>query len=79
VALNLLADGSILLAGKATRPEDLTQRLAKTRDESGAEIEVRIRSDRHVPYRHVAPVLLACARAGVWKVTFAVYRAEEAR
>ena len=33
---------------------------------------VRIRGDQSVPYREIEPILLACARAGVWNVTFAV-------
>ena len=40
-------------------------------------LEVRIRSDRNVPYRVVEPVLLACARSGVWNVTFAVIRGQQ--
>ena len=34
--------------------------------------EVRIRSDRSVPYREIEPILLACARHGVAQVGFAV-------
>jgi biopolymer transport protein ExbD len=78
VAVNLLVDGRIVVAGKSTPAADLTHRLAKKRDETGGDLEVRIRSDRNVAYQYVEPVLLACARAGVWNVNFAVYRAEEA-
>jgi len=35
-------------------------------------LEVRIRCDRKVPYSVVEPIMIACARQGVWKVTFAV-------
>lgn len=35
-------------------------------------LEVRIRCDRRVPYHNVEPIMVACAAAGVWKVTFAV-------
>jgi biopolymer transport protein ExbD len=38
----------------------------------GGQLEVRFRCDRKVPYRVVQPLLIACARSGVWKVTFAV-------
>jgi biopolymer transport protein ExbD len=40
---------------------------------------VRIRGDRTVAYRHVESILLACARAGIWNVAFAVYRPEDVR
>ena len=35
-------------------------------------LEVRIRCDRRVPYHKVEPIMVTCAAAGVWKVTFAV-------
>ena len=47
--------------------------------ELGQDLEVRIRSDRTVPYARVEPVMLSCAKAGIWNVTFAVYRPEDAR
>ena len=34
----------------------------------------RIRCDRDAPYRFVEPIMSACAKSGVWKVTFAVTR-----
>ena len=40
------------------------------------DIEVRIRTDRTVPYRRIEPLLMTCARAGVTKIKFAVTPAE---
>jgi biopolymer transport protein ExbD len=37
-----------------------------------AVLEIRIRSDRSVPYSRVEPILLACTRAGIGDVAFAV-------
>ncbi len=34
--------------------------------------EVRIRTDKHVPYRLVEPIILACARAGISNIKFPV-------
>jgi len=79
LTLNVLDDGSLLLAGRRVVLEDLPDRLAEAQAESAEEIEVRIRGDRHVAYRHVAPILLACARTGTWNVTIGVYRPEDAR
>ena len=77
LTLNVRRDGSLLLAGKPINQEDLLPRLAAAQRRE-AELEVRIRSHREVPYRFVQPVMLSCARAGIWKVTFAVYRPEDA-
>jgi biopolymer transport protein ExbD len=77
VSINVLADGRILLGTTETRPADIAPRLEFERNRSGDDLEVRIRSDRSVPYGRVEPVLLACADAGIWNVTFAVYKKGE--
>lgn len=79
VTVNVLADGHLSLAGRPLTAGELQQRLQTRLAETGADLEVRIRSDRTVAYQHVEPVLLACARAGVWNVAFAVYRPEDVR
>jgi len=79
VTVNVLGDGKLLLAGKAVRPAELAARLGDRISDAGSDLEVRIRSDRSVPYRYVEPIMLACARSGIWNVTFAVYRPEDAR
>jgi biopolymer transport protein ExbD len=79
VTLNVTADGSMLLAGRRIDRDELKQRLAQARDTHGKDIEIRIRGDRNVPYSAVSPIMLSCARAGIWKVTFGVYRSEDIR
>lgn len=76
VTLNLLADGQIHLAGRAVSASQLADRFQALRQESGKDVEIRIRGHRDVPYEHVEPILLACAKSGIWNVTFAVYQAE---
>jgi biopolymer transport protein ExbD len=79
VTINVQGDGALLLAGKPVTCDDLRERLQSRLAEAGQDLELRIRSDRHVAYRHIEPILLACARAGLWNVTFAVYRPEVIR
>lgn len=82
VIVNVLADGRILLAGALVSPAALERRLAnqyaefRQKNPERDDLEIRIRSDRDVPYQAVEPILLACARAGIWNVTFAVYRSD---
>lgn len=77
VTINVLADGSILLGNHETPASELTSRLKFELDKSSSDLEVRIRADRSVPYQAVEPILLACADAGIWNVTFAVYKKAE--
>ncbi len=79
VTINVLADGRLLLAGKPVAAADVQRRLSEQRAAQGQDMEVRIRSDRAAPYNLVEPILLAAARAGVWNVTFSVYREEDLR
>jgi biopolymer transport protein ExbD len=79
LTVNVLAEGELLLTGRRLTADELVPRLAEKVQELGKDVEVRIRSDRSVPYARVEPVMLACAKAGVWNVTFAVYRPEDAR
>ncbi len=76
IVVNVLPEqqsgGRILVGGRAVDDEELAQLISYESTQSDGHIEVRIRSDRKVPYRVVEPVMIACARAGVWKVTFAV-------
>jgi biopolymer transport protein ExbD len=72
LTINVMPDEQIQLAGAAITSDELQRKIAFEAQRSGGEIEVRIRSDRNVPYRAVEPILLACARAGVWNVSFVV-------
>ena len=74
LTVNVLGDGTLTLAGRRVGLEDLSERLAEQLDREGKDLEVRIRSDRNAPYSAVEPIMLACVRAGIWNVTFAVYQ-----
>jgi len=65
--------GGVMVGGCLMRDnDDLAQLIDYENRRSGSQLEVRIRSDRKVPYRMVEPIMVACARSGVWRVTFAV-------
>ena len=70
--VNVLPDGQLQLAGTIVDREALMQKIQYESQRVDGDLEVRVRSDRQAPYRQVEPILVACARAGVWKVTFAV-------
>ena len=76
VVVNVLpggpAGGRIVVGGEVMDSEELARVIGYESRQAGRQLEVRIRSDRKVPYRVVEPIMIACARSGVWKVTFAV-------
>ena len=77
LTVNVLNDGQLRVAGRHVVAEELTERLQKALASEGKNLEVRIRSDRAVPYEKIEPILLSCAQAGVWNVAFAVHSAKD--
>jgi biopolymer transport protein ExbD len=74
ITVSVLRDGRILLAGAVVGAEQLGRRLAFESERTGRGLEIRVRSDRDAAYRFVEPVLVACARAGLWNINLAVIR-----
>ncbi len=75
IVVNVLPEGDIVVAGRFVDADALSEMIAyesRRGRAPGEPLEVRIRSDRQAPYRIVEPIMRACARAGVWRVTFAV-------
>jgi biopolymer transport protein ExbD len=79
LTVNVSADGRVMLGSTATPPEEMAGRLRVEHQRLGGDLEVRIRADRSVPYSTVGPILLACAEADIWNVTFAVFKKVEGR
>jgi len=68
------AEGQLMVGGRLMQSDELKQVIGFESRQADGSLEVRIRTDRRVPYRLVEPIMLACAEAGVWRVTFAVVR-----
>src|SRR5262245_3005475 len=72
LTINVVADGTLLVANRPIQPLELVGVLRERRAMHGRELEVRIRGDRGVLYSRVEPILLACVQAGIWNVAYAV-------
>lgn len=70
--VTVLADGTLNVGRKDLVLPQIEQMILAGAGENPADFEVRIRTDRHVPYAAIEPLLVACARAGVLKIRFAV-------
>ncbi|MEM9411775.1 MAG: biopolymer transporter ExbD [Planctomycetota bacterium] len=78
VTVNVKGDGTHWIRGRQVGKIRLSEILnsAVTEQKEGV-IEVRIRGSRQAPYSAVEPIMLACTEAGIWNVTYAVYREEQ--
>ena len=78
VTVNVLKHGELVMAGRSLQMADLRRRLQYEFEQQEGRLQVRIRSDRDVPYRHIEPIMLACARTGIWNVQFGVVQRKDA-
>ncbi len=74
ITVNVDENGILWVSGKQIPPARLAGQLQVARTDKGDDLEVRIRGSRDANYGSVEPVMLACTKAGIWNVTYAVYR-----
>lgn len=82
LTVNIAAENgnyTIKFGSRSVNTNDLQQYLERELERSNTDLEVRIRGDREIPYQIVEPVMVACARLGIWNVHFAVIRSVDAR
>lgn len=77
VTINLLPDGRLFLGSDEIDVSEMQRRLEVERKQTRGDLEVRLRADRQVAYQKVEPLLLACTKAGIWNVSFAVENQQE--
>jgi biopolymer transport protein ExbD len=76
LTLTVLADGTCFVAGEPVTHSEVEARIATLVARGGPDVEVRVRGSRELPYRLVEPLMVACAKRGVWNLTFAVHEPE---
>lgn len=74
LTINVKEDGTLWLAGREIAAERLAEQLGEVRAKEGDNLEVRIRGSRSATYANVEPIMQACTQAGIWNVSYAVYR-----
>ncbi|MEO1993928.1 MAG: biopolymer transporter ExbD [Planctomycetaceae bacterium] len=72
LVVTIHADQTYLVGTRAVEMPEVERLIFDGAEQKQSEFYVRIRGDRSVPYRLVEPIMIACARAGVSKVRFAV-------
>lgn len=78
ITANVMADGSIVVAGRTLDRVGFHEILsAELAERPADQIEVQFRADRSAPYGSVEPLLVECARSGIWQVSFTVKRPDQ--
>ena len=76
ITINVDANGMIWVGGQQINPDRLDAQLQQAIEDQGDELEVRIRGSREATYGSVEPIMMACTKVGIWKVSYAVYKEE---
>lgn len=72
IVIHVLPDGSWMTSGASVSVQDLDLILGKRVRETDQPLQLRIRTDRNVPYEHLEPILQASVRNGIGDVVFSV-------
>lgn len=75
MTVTITAAGTYHVGNTPHTLDDIERQLLAERAADPAkphEFELRIRTDRDVPYRQIEPLLMTCARTGITKIKFAV-------
>jgi biopolymer transport protein ExbD len=77
ILVNVRADGTVVVEGKQLTLEELQEKLAGVvkvfKDQP-----IRLRGDGNVIYLKMVLIIDACRKAGVWNISFATQRPEQA-
>ncbi|MDR2169692.1 MAG: biopolymer transporter ExbD [Planctomycetaceae bacterium] len=72
ITINIPASGSIYVGATPTDMKQLKSILIKHRNVWGKDAELRIRTNKNVPYGEIEFLLLLAAEVGIWDVSFVV-------
>ena len=74
ITVTVTGEDHLFLGTHPIDRERLRQYLIAEQSRTDKPIEVRIRTDSHVPYRTIEPVLVICSQAGIGNVSFHTYQ-----
>lgn len=72
MTINVPRPGQILLGTQPVDQRQLRTHLTRQREYWGDETELRIRTDKNIPYGEIEPILVLAAECRIWDVSFAV-------
>lgn len=72
IIINVVAKDILFLGDLPVSLQDLPVRLRAERAKTQIPLEVRIRTNRQVPYSVIEPILVLCAQTGITNVSFSV-------
>jgi biopolymer transport protein ExbD len=72
LTINIPQSGSIYLGATPIDPQQIKPILIKHHTDNGKDAELRIRTNKNVPYHEIESLLLLATETGIWNVSFVV-------
>jgi biopolymer transport protein ExbD len=72
ITINIPKSRTVLIGTQPTDPAKLHKLFLRQRQTWGEETEIRIRTNKDIPYGEIEPILVLAAECGIWDVSFAV-------
>lgn len=79
VTVNILASGQWQMAGVDVDQQSAPARLRQRIMQTSQPLQLKIRTDRDVPYERIEPLLRVAAAAGIGDIVFSVYESSMGR
>lgn len=73
LVVNILASGGWRIAGVDVDEQALSTSLRRSQMAAGEPLQLKIRTDKAVPYGRIEPVLRTASELGIGDIVFAVY------
>jgi biopolymer transport protein ExbD len=72
ITINIPKSGTILVGTQLVDRNQLRELLIRQRQIAGEKMELRIRTNKSVPFGEIEPILVLAADNDIWNVSFAV-------
>ncbi len=73
LVINILQDGTWMLGGASVLQPALETAMRRRMMDASQPVQLRIRTDRSVPYEKVEPILSTASKLGIGDIVFSVY------
>ncbi|MDR1963224.1 MAG: biopolymer transporter ExbD [Planctomycetaceae bacterium] len=70
--INVPKSGTVLIGTQPVDRNQLREHLIRQQQTYGEETEVRIRTNKNIPYGEIEPILVLAAECHIWNVSFSV-------
>jgi biopolymer transport protein ExbD len=77
ITINIPKSGTILIGTQIVHQNQLREHLIRQQQRWGEKTELRIRTNKNIPFGEIEPILVLAAQCQIWDVSFSVTEKQE--